>query len=67
MNKLSGLDWVTFILMLIGGLNWGLIGIFNWNLVEAIFGMTVITTIIYILVGLSAVYWLAMAGKLSKQ
>lgn len=68
MNKLNTLDWIALILVLVGGLNWGLIGVFNnFNLVETIFGVTVITTLIYILVGLSAVYWLFMLGKVSKK
>jgi uncharacterized protein len=51
------IDKIVFFLLLIGGLNWGLIGLFNWNLVAAIFGsFCVITRIVYVLVGLSAVY-----------
>lgn len=46
----------AYILTLIGALNWGLIGIFGFNLVAAIFGdMTVLTRIVYALVGLSAI------------
>ena len=42
-------------LVIIGALNWGLVGIFNFNLVSFIFGeMTVLSRIVYILVGLSA-------------
>lgn len=67
MNKLSTLDWITLILMVIGGLNWGLVGVFNFNLVEAIFSTTVLTPIIYILVGISAIYWLFMLNKVSKK
>ena len=68
MNKLNGLDWIAFILMLIGGLNWGLIGLFKFDVVAAIFGATsVVTAIVYILVGLSALYWLFMLGKLAKK
>lgn len=47
---------VAYILTIIGALNWGLIGIFGFNLVAAIFGdMTVLARIIYALVGMSAV------------
>lgn len=67
MNKLSTLDLITLILIVIGGLNWGLIGVFNFNLMEAIFGMTVLTTIIYILVGVSGLYWLFMLNKVTKK
>lgn len=42
-------------LVIIGGINWGLIGAFNFNLVEAIFGAdSVATRIVYVLVGISA-------------
>ena len=49
---------IAFILVLIGALVWGLIGIFSWNLVEAIFGLglTVGARIIYILVFLAALW-----------
>lgn len=46
---------IAFILVIIGGLNWLLVA-FGWNLVEAIFGAgTILSQIIYILVGLSAI------------
>ena len=51
------LDWIALILLLVGGLNWGLVGLFNFNLVDAIFGfMPFLVTIIYVLVGLAALY-----------
>ena len=57
MKKRQLLDKIVFFLLLIGGLNWGLIGLFNWNLVASIFGpMYMITRLVYILVGLAAVY-----------
>lgn len=49
------LHMVAFILLVVGGLNWGLTA-FGWNLVEMIFGMSMIAKIIYVLVGLSAIY-----------
>ena len=51
---------IALILLFIGALNWGLVGIFGWNLVTAIFGATIITTIIYVLVFVSAL-WLLVA------
>lgn len=51
------LDIITGILLLIGGLNWGLIGFFNFNLVAAIFGEgSALSHVIFALVGLSALY-----------
>jgi uncharacterized membrane protein YuzA (DUF378 family) len=58
------LDWIAGILVIIGGLNWGLVGFFSWNFVEAIFGTGIVTTIIYALVGISALWMIyAMAKK----
>ncbi len=51
------IDKIALVLIIIGALNWGLIGLFNFNLVETIFGdMTVISRIIYGLVGLSGLW-----------
>lgn len=48
---------IILILMIIGGLNWGLIGILKFNLVASLFGdMTIFARIIYALVGLSSLY-----------
>jgi len=66
MKKFGSLDWVAMILSIIGGLNWGLVGLFHWNLVEAILGMNIVTDIVYILVGLSALYLLITIGSLGR-
>jgi uncharacterized membrane protein YuzA (DUF378 family) len=56
---MKALDIVTLILIIIGGINWGLIGLFDWNLVHAILGFSmIIEKIVYILVGLSALWQL---------
>jgi uncharacterized protein len=56
---MKGLDIITLILVIIGAINWGLVGLFGWNLVEAIFGgAPVLVRIIYILVGLSGLWQL---------
>ena len=54
---------IAFILAMIGCFNWGLVGIFNWNLVSAIFGagVNVGSSIIYILVFLSAIWLIIVA------
>ena len=68
MSKLNVLDWIALILIIIGGLNWGLVGIFNFDLVSAIFGdMSVLSRIIYILVCLSAIYIAVILPKLGKK
>ena len=51
------IDTIALILIIVGAINWGLIGIFNFNLVDTIFGaMSVISRIIYILVGISGLW-----------
>jgi len=68
MNKLNTLDWVALALVIVGGLNWALVGLFSFDLVAAIFGsMSVLSRIVYVLVGLSAIYILASLGKLAKK
>ncbi len=49
---------IAYIILIIGGLNWGLVGIFNFNLVTTIFGVlpSIATTIVYVLVAISAVW-----------
>jgi len=58
------LHWLVVILVIIGALNWGLVGIFEWNLVSAIFGTIMwLERAIYILVGLAGLYKLIMLFK----
>lgn len=60
------LYWVAMVLLLVGGLNWGLVGLFDFDLVAAIFGeMLGVSKVVYVLVGLSAVYMLFMLSKLN--
>ncbi len=57
MKNARTIDKIVFFLLLIGGLNWGLVGVFSWDLIAAIFGfMSAVTRIIYTLIGLGAVY-----------
>jgi hypothetical protein len=57
MGKMNSLDWIALILVIIGGLNWGLVGVLNFDLVAAIFGaMSLVSRIVYALVGISAIY-----------
>ena len=60
MLKLNPIGWVALVLAIVGGLNWGLVGVFNgFDLVAAVFGeMTPISRIIYSLIGLGAIYTL---------
>ena len=54
MNKV--LMWIAWILVIIGGLNWGLVGFFNFDLVATLFGtMSTVSRVIYDLVGIAAI------------
>lgn len=56
---------IVAILLIVGGLNWGLVGIFNFDLVAAIFGAgELLTRVIYILVGAAAVYKICCLKKM---
>lgn len=68
MNKLNAFDWLAVVLVIVGGLNWGLVGIFNFDLVATIFGdMSALSRVVYALVGLAAVYLATISMKLAKQ
>ncbi len=69
--KMSTLDWIAWVLVVVGALNWGLWGAFNYNVVETIFGMGMLAQWVYILVGLGGLYFVWMAftasGKKKKK
>lgn len=52
------LNRLSMILVIIGGLNWGMVGLFDFNLVTFLFGASLLTTVTYTLVGLAALYLL---------
>ena len=65
--RLNTIDWIAYALAIIGGINWGLVGVFNFDLVAAIFGeMSTLSRIIYVLVGLSALYLIYTGTKLGR-
>lgn len=56
-NYLKGIDIIAGILLILGGLNWGMIGFFHIDVIGTIFGVgTAATRVAYALVGLSALY-----------
>ena len=67
------LNIITLILLIIGGLNWGLVGLFDFDLVTAIFGngaaeiatSSAIGSIVYVIVAISALYQLVMLARLA--
>ena len=67
MKKLSSLDWLAYILVIVGSINWGLVGFFQYNLVWSVLGQgTTATQLLYDLVGLAGVYMLLMVSKMAK-
>ena len=46
---------IALVFTIIGGINWGLIGLFNFNLVEKIFGTSMLSAIIYMIVGIAGI------------
>ena len=60
---MKGLAKLAWVLLIIGGLNWGLVGFFDFDVVAKIFGAnSTLTNVVYDLVGLSALYML-LTGK----
>ncbi len=54
---MRAINTITLILLIVGGLNWGLVGLLDFNLVAALFGeMSLLSRIVYVLVGLSALW-----------
>lgn len=59
------IDCITLVLVIIGAINWGLIGFLDFNLVSVLFGeMTWLSRVIYALVGISGLYTLSFFSRL---
>jgi len=69
MSRFNGADVFFLVLLAVGGINWGLVGLFDFNLVSYIFGAeSVLTNLTYAIVGLSALYTLFfLLPRLSKR
>ncbi len=65
--KLNIVDLIALVLVIVGGINWGLVGLLQYNIVEAILGATTLAAIVYILVGLAAVYVAVISAKLERK
>lgn len=64
---MSTVDWIAMALMIIGGINWGLVGALNFDLVAFLFGeQSVVSRVIYNAVGLAALYSLYLGSKLAR-
>jgi uncharacterized membrane protein YuzA (DUF378 family) len=65
-STMNALDWVAMVLLIIGGLNWGLVGLFNVDVVAAAFGtQSALARVVYVLVGLSALYSIYTSSKMA--
>jgi len=65
--KVGTVGWIAMVLVIIGALNWGLVGLFSFNLVDSIFGAgSTLAMIIYILVGLSGLWMIFIATQMNK-
>jgi uncharacterized membrane protein YuzA (DUF378 family) len=65
-RRLGAVDWIAMVLMIIGGINWGLVGLMNIDLVATLFGeMSNASRVIYALVGLSALYSIYTLSKMA--
>ena len=53
---MKALDLIALILIIVGALNWGLVGTANFNLVTALLGQTMLASIVFVLVGVAGVY-----------
>ena len=66
--RMKALEWIPMVLLIIGGLNRGLVGLFNFDLVAALFGNgSPLSRVIYTLVGISALYSIYLASKMSSK
>jgi uncharacterized membrane protein YuzA (DUF378 family) len=68
--RVSALDWISLVLVVVGAINWGLVGLglwvnANWNLVNLIFGgVPTLEALVYVLVGLAGLYELYFGWQL---
>lgn len=66
--NMKALDYTVLTIILIGAINWGLIGFFDFDLVSTIFGqMTMLTRIIYALVGIGGLYAISYYGRMQPE
>lgn len=65
-SAMSGLDYLAMALLIIGGLNWAMIGLFDVNIVATLFGPdSPATRVVYVVVGLAALYSIYTTAKMA--
>ncbi len=67
-RSLNAVDWIAMVLLIVGGINWGLIGLMNIDLVAVLLGeATVASRVVYMAVGLSGLYAIYTCIRLSSK
>lgn len=62
---MKALDYIALVIVIIGAINWGLIGIFQFDLVRVIFGdMSIFSRVIYTIVGICGLYAISYCGRI---
>lgn len=62
------LDYIALILVVVGAVNWGLIGFFKFDLVRVLFGdLSLLSRIVYALVGIAGLYALTYFGRIGRE
>lgn len=65
-SVMSAADYIAMVLLIVGGLNWGMIGLFDIDVVATLFGPdNAVTRAIYVLVGLAALYSIYLSAKMA--
>lgn len=66
-SAMSAIDYIAMALLIVGGLNWAMVGLFDVDVVASLFGPgSPASRIIYVLVGLSALYSIYTAAKMGR-
>jgi uncharacterized membrane protein YuzA (DUF378 family) len=67
-SKMGAVDWIAMVLLIVGGLNWAMVGLFSVDVVASLFGVqSPISRLVYVLVGLSALYSIFLSTKMARR
>jgi uncharacterized membrane protein YuzA (DUF378 family) len=68
MNQIGSVNAVALVLTIVGGVNWLMVGLANFNLVALIFGnQTVAARVVYVIVGICALYCLSLVRRVAQE
>jgi uncharacterized membrane protein YuzA (DUF378 family) len=66
MEKLTALDWIAFTLVVVGAVNWGLVGLLQFDLVAAMFNnMSILARFVYALLGIASLWMIYFLMRLT--